>query len=79
MNDAINTLLWIFSFSFIFAGFKEITSYGGLYLIAGILCLPVIPYGNRPGTRFNGLIRAFRIIMVFACLGIAGLLKTGKL
>lgn len=79
MSDAMSTLLWIFSLSFIFAGFKNITHEGIFYLVAGIMCLPIIPFGNRPGTKGNGLAKAFRLIMVIACLGLSGLAKNGML
>lgn len=79
MSEAWSTPLWIFSLTFIVSGFRNFTKGGIFYLITGIMCLPVIPFGNRPETKYNGLAKAFRIIMVFICLALSGLLKTGKL
>lgn len=79
MSEAMSMLLWIFTFTFIFSGFKTLAKGGIFYIIAGIMCIPLIPFGNRPGTRFNGLAKAFRIIMVIACLGLSGLAKNNLL
>lgn len=77
MSDGWSILLWILSLSLIASGFRTITHFGALYLIAGILCLPILPFGNRPGTPMNGAIKVFRILAVIICIILAGFLKTG--